>query len=191
MAMLNAVSRPCHGCFKSRSGGRPEKCVSSSRTVICPFPFCANSGRYAATGSFEPDASLIEQLHHRGCGGNHLGQRGQIEDRIRGHGFVRRFERPGPEGPAIDHRAIVADDHDAARHAAFSHGRLHQRVDGAKIMRNQIVPAWPGRRSLREKPTLPARHHRDGQQENPPAQRPNRFQNTPHVNLQSPGEHLL
>ncbi len=97
--MLNAVSRPCQGSFKSRSGGRPEKCVSNSRTVICPLPFCANSGKICRHRIVEPDAALLEQLHDRGCGGNALGQRREIEDRVRRSWLARGFKRPRSRTP--------------------------------------------------------------------------------------------
>ena len=51
IAMRNAASRPLHRIFRSRSSGRPEKCVSSWRTVMPSLPFPANSGRNAVTGS--------------------------------------------------------------------------------------------------------------------------------------------
>lgn len=77
----------------------------------------------------EAHAAVLNQLHHRGCGCDALGERGKIEDRIGGHGLAFRLERAVTEGFAIDHAAIVADEQNSARDGALRNRVLHERVE--------------------------------------------------------------
>ena len=58
----------------------------------------------------QPNLALFHKLHHRGVRGNYLGQRRQIEDRVRRHRRARRLKRTLAECFAIDHLPIVSHD---------------------------------------------------------------------------------
>ncbi len=63
----------------------------------------------------QPHASLLDQLHHARRGGHHLGERGQIEDRVLGHRLARRQNSTLAECLAVHHPIAVADQDDGAR----------------------------------------------------------------------------
>ncbi len=80
-------------------------------------------------GIVQPELSLLNQLHDRGRGGDALGERGDVEDRIDGHGFAGGLERPRAEGLAVDDAAVVADEYDSTGDEAAGDRLLHDRVD--------------------------------------------------------------
>ncbi len=43
-------------------------------------------------GIVEADAALLDKLHHRGCRSQALGERGQVEDGVQGHGLTHGLE---------------------------------------------------------------------------------------------------
>jgi hypothetical protein len=53
------------------------------------------------------DLAIADQLHNAGGGGDYLGQRGHVEDRLGSHPFPPGFKRAIPEGLAVNHLAIV------------------------------------------------------------------------------------
>ncbi len=86
------------------------------------------------------DAPGFDQLHHRRGGGNALGQRGKIEDRIHGHRLPvgygvllgSCFQGSIPKGLSIDDATVVLHQYHRSGDGAFRNGLLHDGVDVGK-----------------------------------------------------------
>ena len=72
--------------------------------MIAPLPWLSNSGRSVPRRSSSRSLPSLDQDHDRGGGGDRLGQRGQVEDRVAGHRLVGRLDRLG--GPYARAKAI-------------------------------------------------------------------------------------
>ena len=77
----------------------------------------------------EANAALLHQLHDGRGGRDALGQRGEIEDRIDGHGLARGLERSIAERAAVDNVAVMADQEHGAGDVAVGHGLLHDGIE--------------------------------------------------------------
>ena len=78
----------------------------------------------------QPELALFEQLHQRRRGGHDLGERGAVEDRIDGHRFELRNDRPVAVGLAVNHLSVVPDDQDRARQPSLLDGVVYGRIEG-------------------------------------------------------------
>ena len=58
----------------------------------------------------EANLSQFHELHDGGGGGDHLGQRCEIEDGVQRHGLAFGLEGAAAVGLAVDDLAVVADD---------------------------------------------------------------------------------
>ncbi len=74
--------------------------------------------------------ALLEQLHQRRRGGDHLGQRRQIEHGIERHGLCLRNQRPVAIGFPVNDLAIVADNQHRSRET-FLRDRLSDDIVGS------------------------------------------------------------
>ena len=68
----------------------------------------------------QPELALLEQLHQRRGGGDHLGEGGAVEDGIHRHGFRLRDQRALPVGLAVDDLAVVPDQQNGAGQAVLA-----------------------------------------------------------------------
>ena len=62
----------------------------------------------------EPDFTLLHQLHDGRGGGDHFGERCQVENSVGGHGLVAGLQRTIAEGFAVDHLSVVSDQEHGA-----------------------------------------------------------------------------
>ena len=79
------------------------------------------------------DSALLYQLHYRGGCRDALGERGEIENSIDGHGLVRWFERPGAERLAVEDFAVVSNDQHCARDVVFRHCIFNHCIDRLEV----------------------------------------------------------
>ncbi len=91
----------------------PERWRRSCSTVIAPLPWLSNSGRWLTSRSVEPELALVDQDHDGGGGGDRLGERGHVEDRVAGHRLVGRLH-PAAERLGVGDLAVTADQDDRA-----------------------------------------------------------------------------
>ena len=72
----------------------------------------------------EAEAALLEELHEGGCGRHDFGERGAIEDGVRGHGLRLRHQRALAVGLAVDHLAVVSHQQNRAGHTPLFDGLI-------------------------------------------------------------------
>ena len=83
-------------------------------TVIALFPAEANAGQ-SRDRRIQPEPACLGQLHDRRGRGEHLGQRCEIEDRIRLHGSRGGHQRHRAESTPIHDPAMLLEENHSAR----------------------------------------------------------------------------
>ena len=83
-----------------------------------PFAAAGEGGPIGRHGLIEIDQPALRQLHDRRGGNDHLGQGGEVEDRIDGHRRLAWRDGPKAEGLAIDDAPADADHDDGAGNMA-------------------------------------------------------------------------
>lgn len=86
-------------------------------------------GRHAVG---EPEPPLLDQLHHGRGGGDDFGQRGQVEDRIHGHGLDGGLQGAAAEDALVGDGVALADQDDRPGQQARRHGLLDEGVDSGE-----------------------------------------------------------
>ena len=74
--------------------------------------------------------ALFEELHQAGCRGDDFGERGGVEDRIRGHLFLVRDQRAPAVRLAIQGLSVVPCHQDSAGDLALANGVLDGSIHG-------------------------------------------------------------
>ena len=74
------------------------------------------------------DVALLNQNHHRQCGGQGFGQRRQVKDGFRGHRASRK-QIGQPIGVMTDNRALLGDEQHRTWKHTFGYGLSHESVD--------------------------------------------------------------
>ncbi len=87
---------------------------------------------------FQANLALLQELHHRGRRGDHLGQRRHIKNRVDGHRFFLWFQRPMAEGTPVDHLPVVPDLRHRSRALPFSNGLLNHRRNGIETFSDSL-----------------------------------------------------
>ncbi len=86
--------------------GKMRHQIADGNLAVASLKF----GQIVGHGIVEANLALIEELHHRGCGGYYFGQGGGVEDGIHGHGLARGDQRPFAIGLAINHLAVMPNE---------------------------------------------------------------------------------
>ncbi len=77
----------------------------------------------------KPEAPVLDKCHHGRGPGHHLGQRSEIEDRIKSHRLFRRYGCAEAKRFFIQGLIALADDDDGARGEFRGHGLGDESVD--------------------------------------------------------------
>jgi hypothetical protein len=86
-------------------------------------------GEVARHFVIEIQLALVHERHERGGGGDRLGERRGVEDRVEGHRFLGRQQGSETEGLAVDHTVGTTDGHHAAGELALRQRLGDQPVD--------------------------------------------------------------
>jgi len=97
------------------------------------FPLGCELGEVLGDGVLDGQFLVLLEEHDGGGGGNGLGQRGQVEDGVDGHGFGLRFEGAGSERTAEEVAFGGADEDDGAGDSAGVNGVVDGGFDGGKF----------------------------------------------------------
>ena len=76
---------------------------------------------------------MFYELHDCGGGGNHFGERGEIENCVERHEFVTRLQSAVAVGFAVDDLAVVPYDENCTGDCALLDGLLDDGVDGGEM----------------------------------------------------------
>ena len=106
-------------------------------------------------GVVELQLPAFDQLHDGGGGGDDLGQRGEIEQRVDRHRLLFRLLEAIAEGFAIGYALVVADDDHRTGHLAGAHLGLGDAVDCGQVLGAQ--QRWRGIWHIRQRGRIPKR----------------------------------
>ncbi len=77
----------------------------------------------------DAESAPLEKLHQDRRRGDHLGERGDVEDRVERHGFAPGRERAEPVGFAVEDTALVADNQDRSGQAVVADGPIQNEIE--------------------------------------------------------------
>ena len=137
----------CRGSTAARPAGR-SVCASRWRKVTCVFPCTPKLWKKRVTRSSRPMLRSRTQQHHRGRGGERLGQRGDVEDRVLAHRRARRRPR------------ACADQRRAGTRRVRRRSRARPRPERRRARPPRPSPARPRRSSRRRAPPRSRRRRR-------------------------------
>ena len=120
---------------------------------MSPLPYRSKPGMCVATGSFSRRRPCSTSVITAVVVGHHLGQRSEIEDRIKSHRLFRRHGGAEAKRFFIQRLIALADHDDGARGQFRGHGLADEIVDAETIAaRLGAIGRLAGQNARQERP---------------------------------------
>ena len=135
---LGSPAVKLHAEVEIRAQARDVRQQVTNRDPVLAVPFEARDVGADAIG--QPDAAILDQRHHRRRRRHHLGERGDVENRVERHRLRRGLHRAVAEGATIEHLVSAAGDDDGAGNLSGGDRLLDQRLDQREPRRVERGP---------------------------------------------------